>query len=110
MRVYSYSTSPTYSLSTKLVLLLFIIAQRLDYWKAVFITEAGVTDPENFPFVLVGNKIDLNNRRQVTREQAEAWCKKNGNMPYVESSAKQLINVDQAFIEAARSFLLHPRQ
>ena len=68
-------------------------------WKKEFLYYADVKDPENFPFVVLGNKIDVTDRK-VTADEARRWCSTNGNMPYYETSAKQSINVEQAF-EAA---------
>jgi Ras-related protein Rab-2A len=60
--------------------------------------------------VLVGNKVDLasqstdiegGNKRQVTREEAEEWCRVNGVMRYIETSAKSGENVEEAFLEVA---------
>lgn len=34
----------------------------LDSWRDEFLIQASPRDPENFPFVLVGNKVDLDNR------------------------------------------------
>ena len=34
----------------------------LDCWKDDFLVQASPRDPEIFPFVVVGNKIDLDNR------------------------------------------------
>jgi GTPase SAR1 family protein len=31
-------------------------------WRAEFLTEASPPDPDNFPFVVVGNKADLDQR------------------------------------------------
>ena len=31
----------------------------LDKWKEGFITNAGPDDPKSFPFVLIGNKVDM---------------------------------------------------
>jgi Ras-related protein Rab-2A len=68
---------------------------------------------ENIIVVLVGNKSDLastttvaegsgsENKRQVTREEAEAWCTENKVMQYVETSAKSGDNVERAFREVA---------
>lgn len=54
---------------------------------------------------LVGNKADLtqqdDNKREVTREEAEAWARRNGVMEYVETSAKSGENVEKAFMRVA---------
>lgn len=34
----------------------------LDNWRDEFLIQASPRDPENFPFVVLGNKIDLENR------------------------------------------------
>lgn len=55
--------------------------------------------------VLVGNKADLTqtaeNKREVTKEEAEEWAKKNGVMEYVETSAKSGEGVENAFMRVA---------
>ncbi|KAJ7835297.1 P-loop containing nucleoside triphosphate hydrolase protein [Mycena leptocephala] len=63
-------------------------------------------DPENFPFVVLGNKIDVEeNKRQVTQKRAMTWCQSKGNIPYFETSAKEAINVEQAFQTVAKNAL-----
>lgn len=39
--------------------------ENLDSWRDEFLIQAGPKDPENFPFVVIGNKIDLENTRVV---------------------------------------------
>ena len=68
---------------------------------------------EGIVVVLVGNKSDLTqpssegaittqrNQRAVTREEAEAWCRENGVMQYLETSAKSGDGVEHAFLEVA---------
>lgn len=68
---------------------------------------------EDIVVVLVGNKSDLapastvsgattaQNKRQVTREEAEEWCRVNRVMQYIETSAKSGENVERAFLEVA---------
>ena len=65
-----------------------------------------VNKPENFPFMLVGNKLDLeDDARAVTKLQAEEWCETNGNMEFIETSARDNKNVEQAFFKLAQKAL-----
>ena len=50
---------------------------------------------------LIGNKIDLENERKVTKEQGEQFCKENKINGFMESSAKTGINVQKVFLKAA---------
>ncbi|XP_071444848.1 ras-related protein Rab-9A-like [Hetaerina americana] len=36
-------------------------------------------------------------RREVSREEAEEWCRAKGSLPYVEASARDATNVEAAF-------------
>ena len=69
---------------------------------------------EGIVVVLVGNKADLanasmvsesgrdqENKRQVTVEEAEEWCRANKVLKYVETSAKSGEGVERAFLEVA---------
>lgn len=73
--------------------------QNLSMWKKEFLYYADVKDPETFPFIVIGNKVDVADRK-VTPDEAKMWCTQNNDMPYYETSAKVAMNVDQAF-EAA---------
>lgn len=53
-----------------------------------------VKSDDNIPFLLVGNKADLEERRQVTVEEAHQRAQQ-WNVPYVETSAKTRANVDK---------------
>lgn len=73
--------------------------QNLAMWKKEFLYYADVKEPDNFPFIVLGNKSDVHERK-VPVEEARKWCSDNGNMPYYETSAKGAVNVDSSF-EAA---------
>eukprot|EP00911_Craspedida_sp_UC1_P000722 UC1_evm1s552 len=74
--------------------------ERVDMWQQEFLNYADVADAKGFPFVLLGNKVDVE-ERAVTRAQAEEWCAAHHDMPYYETSAKDNVNVEQAFVTAA---------
>eukprot|EP00762_Andalucia_godoyi_P004962 ANDGO_01375.mRNA.1 Ras-related protein Rab-7A len=77
----------------------------LESWREEFLIQAGPRDPENFPFIVIGNKIDVESNRVVPHKKALAWCQSKGNIPYFETSAKEAINVEQAFQVVARNAL-----
>ena len=56
---------------------------------------------ENVCKVLVGNKCDLNDRRQVAREEAEELARSFG-MPHIETSAKSNLCVEDCFLTMAK--------
>ncbi|RMZ80319.1 hypothetical protein DV738_g2886, partial [Chaetothyriales sp. CBS 135597] len=65
---------------------------------------------EGIVVILVGNKSDLAAEdsdapgarpRAVSREEAEAWCRRENVVKYVETSAKSGQGVERAFLEVA---------
>ena len=52
--------------------------------------------------ILIGNKIDLNDNREVTTQQGEDFAKLNNVHKFVEASAKQGINTRNTFIYIAK--------
>lgn len=60
--------------------------------------QASPRDPDSFPFVVLGNKIDVEeSKRQISQRRAMTFCQAKGGIPYFETSAKEAINVEQAF-------------
>jgi GTPase KRas protein len=79
-------------------LLVYSIAARNSFDEIVTFRQQilRVKDKDYFPMIVVGNKCDLESERQVStqegRELAKQWrCR------FIETSAKQKINVDEAF-------------
>lgn len=82
----------------------------LTMWIREFVYYADIgasegCEPEDmtsrFPFVIIGNKADDGVTRVVSREQAVEWCK-NHSIPYYETSARDAVNVNEAFEAVAR--------
>jgi len=74
-------------------------------WMDEFLVHAGPSNPDTFPFAVLGNKSDLVQKRQVTTQKAAAWCQSKGDVPHFETSAKESVNVDQAFQTIAQNAL-----
>jgi Ras-related protein Rab-7A len=79
--------------------------ESLESWRDEFLIQASPRDPENFPFVVIGNKSDLDDKRKVQSARATAWCKTKNDIPHHETSAKSAVNVEAAFQDIARKAL-----
>ncbi|KAL6504194.1 hypothetical protein OROGR_026117 [Orobanche gracilis] len=87
----------------------------LDNWHEEFLKQiwrlhmlkANPPDAKTFPFILLGNKMDIDggNSRVVSEKKAKEWCASKGNIPYFETSAKEDYNVDPAFLCIAKAAL-----
>ena len=92
-------------------LLVFDISRRKTFESVTsWLSDLRQIAEEGIVVVLVGNKSDLadasiegegENKRQVTKQEAQDWCKANGVMNYVETSAKSGAGVERAFLEVA---------
>lgn len=77
----------------------------LDSWRDEFLIQASPMDPESFPFVVLGNKVDVEeSKRMISTKRAQAFCQQKGGIPYFETSAKDAVNVEQAFEGESFSF------
>jgi len=77
----------------------------LDSWMDEFLVHAAPRNADKFPFVVLGNKADLATRRQVPANKVKTWCAQKGDIPAFETSAKEAINVEQAFHTIAKNAL-----
>lgn len=58
-------------------------------------------EPKEIPMILVGNKVDLVNERQIDTKEGEELAEKFG-CKYFEISTKENINVAECLIELVR--------
>eukprot|EP01119_Soliformovum_irregulare_P025842 TRINITY_DN966_c0_g1_i1.p1 TRINITY_DN966_c0_g1~~TRINITY_DN966_c0_g1_i1.p1 ORF type:complete len:183 (-),score=30.90 TRINITY_DN966_c0_g1_i1:78-626(-) len=60
-----------------------------------------IKDSDLVPIVLVGNKTDLEGQRQIQTQQGQEMAR-NFGCPFLETSAKKRINVDECFYTLVR--------
>jgi Ras-related protein Rab-7A len=88
--------------------LVFDVSQRMTFeaieqWRNEFLHHVDVDESKikSFPFILLGNKTDLG--IQVTKQEVNSWINNNNyNMEYIETSAKDGINIQQSFEKVAK--------
>jgi len=76
----------------------------LSGWAEEFLVQAAPQSPSEFPFVVIGNKVDMEGNRAVLNSRADNWCNSK-NYPLFEASAKESTNVDAAFRQIAENAL-----
>jgi Ras-related protein Rab-1A len=59
---------------------------------------------ENVMRILVGNKCDLDHKRQVSFEQGKELARQY-NIKFLETSAKETVNIDELFVSTTKTFL-----
>uniref|UniRef100_A0A6B2LI28 Ras-related protein Rab-7b n=1 Tax=Arcella intermedia TaxID=1963864 RepID=A0A6B2LI28_9EUKA len=77
--------------------------KNIENWYSSFNEQASIDVPLNFPFLVIGNKVDMGEEaRAVSTKKAQEWCRERGDILYFETSAKEAINIDQAFRAVAQ--------
>ncbi len=66
-----------------------------------WIEDCKIQSSKSILLILIGNKADLNDDRQVTYEEGEQFAKRN-NMIFLESSAKTGYNIKEIFHKSVK--------
>jgi small GTP-binding protein len=64
---------------------------------------------ENYPIIIIGNKIDLEEKRKITTEEGENLAKKYG-LDFFEISNKEDINIKEAIFTLFKKVLIYIEQ
>ncbi|MHA1419512.1 MAG: Rab family GTPase [Candidatus Heimdallarchaeaceae archaeon] len=91
-----YSVLPTYFKGSAAAVLIFDITNKNSFDKLTFWKEKLEEGVGNIPIIIAGNKIDLEGKREVTKEEGEEFAKKLETI-YFEVSAKENANIFPMF-------------
>ncbi len=71
----------------------------LTNWRNIFMTKSEPKDPQSLPFLVLGNKCDIDDGlKKVSQHEAKQYCDEN-NLLFFETSAKDNQNIEEAFKE-----------
>jgi GTPase SAR1 family protein len=73
----------------------------IEIWRNNFLGSLNLSNNDNFPFILVGNKSDLKDDILVNDDEINDYCQQHNNMPYFATSAKEKINLEELFSKVA---------
>jgi len=73
----------------------------VESWRNEFLKSLNPPDSATYPFILLGNKSDMSSDIKVSNEAIDNYCKEHNNMPYFATSAKEDINLEEAFNKVA---------
>ena len=97
------SLAMTYYRKAYGILLLFDVTKKSSFNACKnYLEEVRLNSDRKCVIYLVGNKIDLENERQITKEEAEDFAKKE-NIKYIETSAIKNMKVTEAFTSLLNS-------
>jgi Ras-related protein Rab-6A len=95
------SLIPNYIRGSSLVFIVYDISNKKSF-NNVNSWVNFVNNIENSNIVIVGNKIDLENKREVTYEEGKKYCEEN-NFDFFEVSAKNDINLNNMLFNSVAS-------
>ena len=91
------SLALTYYRKAHGILLLFDVTKKSSFFACKnYLEEVRMNSEKKCIVYLVGNKIDLENERQITKEEAESFAEQE-NIKYIETSAIKNMRVEEAF-------------
>ena len=95
------SITRSYYKNSACALIVYDITSRLSFENlATWVEDCKNASPKTVVMVLVGNKCDLEHKREISEEEGRDFAEKNG-MLFFETSAKTGQNVEQVFKESA---------
>lgn len=102
------SLAPMYFTGAHLAILVFDITSKDSFnTLSQFVDLLSQRAPDDCVYVLVGNKCDLEEQRQVTEEEAEDYKQQIGAEMYMETSALSGKNIKELFEQVAVHGGLH---
>lgn len=99
------SIARSYYRGSTAALLVYDVTRRETFTNlSIWLQDAREFASEEIVFILVGNKVDLEDKREVTTDEGAKFAEEN-NLMFIETSAMTAQNVEEAFISTAREII-----
>ncbi|EPZ34905.1 ras-domain-containing protein [Rozella allomycis CSF55] len=96
------SLIPSYIRDSSVAVVLYDVTNRKSFESTNrWIDDVRAERGDDVIIILIGNKIDIEDKRQVTTDEGQAKANELGLM-YFETSAKSGVNVETVFVEIAK--------
>ena len=93
-----HSVVPSFFRNASVVCVIYDVTNRESFEKLAFwFNLAEQSGPSQVPIIVVGNKIDLENKRQVSFDEGKLYCNNMKAHAFLETSAKTGEAVDGLF-------------
>jgi GTPase SAR1 family protein len=77
------------------VIIVYDITERSTFDKVRGWIDSVLENKDDVKMILVGNKVDLDNHREIQKDEGKAFAEKSSNIPFFETSAKANISIDE---------------
>ena len=71
--------------------------KNIDIWRREFLDSLNPPEGDKYPFVLFGNKSDMEGDIKISDDDIKTYCLQNNDMPYFKVSAKNGEGVEDGF-------------
>jgi Ras-related protein Rab-1A len=92
------------------VIVVYDITERSTFDRVRGWIDSVLENKDSVNMILVGNKIDLDNHREVQKEEGMGFALKSSNIPFYETSAKENIEIDHCIMDLVREIMNSERR
>ena len=71
--------------------------KNVETWRKEFLSSLNPPEGDKYPFVLFGNKSDMEGDIKITDDEIRTYCLEHNDMPYFKVSAKNGTGVEEGF-------------